>query len=67
MARLIVILLLLTSCTHDKVVNHNHNQTDIIKYEEIYCPNCDGIGQVKMSAGSRVVLGILTLGPGALL
>ena len=32
MARLIVILLLLTSCTHDKVVNHN--QTDIIKYEE---------------------------------
>lgn len=40
MARLIVILLLLTSCTHDKVVN----QTDIIKYEEIYCPNCDGIG-----------------------
>lgn len=28
--------------------------------------NCDGIGQVKMSAGSRVVLGILTLGPGAL-
>lgn len=64
MARLIVILLLLTSCTHDKVVNHN--QTDTIKYEEIYCPNCDGIGQVKMSAGSRVVLGILTLGPGAL-
>lgn len=66
MARLIVILLLLASCTHDKVVNHNHNQTDTIKYEEIYCPNCDGIGQVKMSAGSRVVLGILTLGPGAL-
>lgn len=64
MARLIVILLLLASCTHDKVVNHN--QTDTIKYEEIYCPNCDGIGQVKMSAGSRVVLGILTLGPGAL-
>lgn len=62
MARLIVILLLLASCTHDKVVNHN--QTDTIKYEEIYCPNCDGIGQVKMSAGSRVVLGILTLGPG---
>lgn len=60
MARLIVILLLLASCTHDKVVNHN--QTDTIKYEEIYCPNCDGIGQVKMSAGSRV--GILTLGPG---
>ena len=60
MARLIVILLLLASCTHDKVVN----QTDTIKYEEIYCPNCDGIGQVKMSAGSRVVLGILTLGPG---
>lgn len=58
MARLIVILLLLASCTHDKVVN----QTDTIKYEEIYCPNCDGIGQVKMSAGSRVVLGILTLG-----
>lgn len=44
MARLIVILLLLASCTHDKVVNHN--QTDTIKYEEIYCPNCDGIGQV---------------------
>ena len=60
MPPLILILLLLTSCTHDKVVN----QTDIIKYEEIYCPNCDGIGQVKMSAGSRVVLGILTLGPG---
>ena len=50
------------ACTHDKVVNH----TDTIKYEEIYCPNCDGIGQVKMSAGSRVVFGILTLGPGAL-
>lgn len=49
MARLIVILLLLASCTHDKVVNQT------IKYEEIYCPNCDGIGQVKMSAGSRVV------------
>lgn len=32
MARLIVILLLLASCTHDKVVNHN--QTDTIKYEE---------------------------------
>lgn len=53
MARLIVILLLLASCTHDKVVNHN--QTDTIKYEEIYCPNCDGIGQVKMSSGDSKI------------
>lgn len=48
MARLILLLL----ASHDKVVN----QTDTIKYEEIYCPNCDGIGQVKMSAGSRCSL-----------
>lgn len=32
MARLIVML---ASCTHDKVVNHN--QTDTIKYEETAC------------------------------
>jgi hypothetical protein len=37
-----------------------------VEYIEKYCPHCNGVGTVKMSTGDRVILGILTFGPGAL-
>lgn len=50
------------SCTFD--YKHSNNYEDM--YEEIYCPVCHGIGQVKMSTADKVVIGILSFGPGAL-
>lgn len=48
-------------------MNHTHTHTPPkIEYIEKYCPNCNGVGQVKCSVGDRVILGILTFGPGAL-
>lgn len=57
MGRLILILLLLTSC---------NPRRSTIKYEEVICPNCNGIGQVKMDTGSRVILALVTFGFGGL-
>lgn len=51
------------SCTYD--CKHSYNSYEDM-YEEIYCPECNGIGQVKMSTSDKVVLGILSFGPGAL-
>lgn len=59
---LIVLLLLLYSCSEPHVV---HKQ-EIVEYTEKYCPNCNGVGKIKMSTTSRVALGIITFGPGAL-
>lgn len=52
--------LLFLSCTKYK------NNEPKIEYIEEYCPNCKGVGKVKMSTSSRVALGIITFGPGAL-
>lgn len=49
------------SCTIQKV-----EQVEQVEYIEKYCPHCNGVGTVKMSTGDRVILGILTFGPGAL-
>lgn len=46
------------SCTTQKV--------EQVAYIEKYCPHCNGVGKVKTSTGDRVILGILTFGPGAL-
>lgn len=43
------------------------NTTKDIEYEEIYCPKCDGVGMVKADAGTRIVMGIMTFGSGALI
>lgn len=45
--------------------NASYNTYDDI-YEEIYCPECNGIGEVKMTTSDKVVYGILSFGPGAL-
>lgn len=66
MKKYIYILLslsLLTSCTNKAKYNSQQIQ---VEYIEKYCPNCNGIGSVKTSTGTKIVLGILTLGPGAL-
>lgn len=63
----LLIALLAISCTsNDTHLSHIENSIDTVEYEEVYCPKCNGIGQVELSAGDRVVLGILTFGPGAL-
>lgn len=41
-------------------------QAPEIEYIEKYCPNCNGVGTVKASVGTRIALGIITFGPGAL-
>ena len=46
------------SCTIQKV--------EQVAYIEKYCPHCNGVGKVKTYTRDRVILGILTFGPGAL-
>lgn len=46
------------SCTTQKV--------EQVAYIEKYCPHCNGVGKVKTPTRDRVILGILTFGPGAL-
>lgn len=37
-----------------------------ICYKEIICPECKGIGKVKADVGTRVTLGLVTFGLGAM-
>lgn len=54
----LVLFLVLISCVS--------KQDSKEQWKEVICPNCQGIGKVKKSSGSRFLLGLLTLGPGAL-
>ena len=60
----ILIFLIISACSPS---NNSCNIKSQIEYEEIYCPKCNGIGEVKADAGTRVIMGIMTLGPGALI
>lgn len=55
---LLPILLLLLSCTNQPKTR--------IAYKKVICPTCHGSGVVKLDVCSRVFLGIITLGPGAM-
>ena len=59
-------IIFLSSCDSKHCVHTDNVHDHKIEYIEKYCPNCNGTGKVKMDAGSRVVLGILTFGCGAL-
>lgn len=70
---LFLLICFLVSC--DDSCNHTTQQVKQVEkveqvkqveYIEKYCPHCNGVGKVKMSTGDRVILGILTFGPGAL-
>lgn len=69
MKKLIVLLFIMIivgcqypECNH----NQNYNSEPTITYEYVECPECKGVGEVKMDTGSRIALGIITFGPGAL-
>ena len=59
------VLFLLSCCTckHDNTKRLKGNGQSI-KYIEKYCPNCNGVGKVKLSTGERVLLGVATFGGG---
>lgn len=59
-----LLVCILVSCNDS--CNHTTQQVEQVEYIEKYCPHCNGVGTVKMSTGDRVILGILTFGPGAL-
>ena len=59
---ILIIFLLFISCEIQPVDNTQYE----IEYEEIYCPKCNGSGVVEMSTTDRIVLGILSFGPGAM-
>lgn len=63
---LLLSIILLSSC--DDSNYNNTNQTyqpePKIEYIEKYCPNCNGIGEVKLSTGDKVLWGIATFGGG---
>lgn len=54
---------LLLACSDSTQKNSEYKE---IEYEEIYCPACDGLGELQATTTDRVVLGILTFGPGAI-
>lgn len=64
MKYLLLLVCFLASC--DDSSNHTTQKVEQVEYIEKYCPHCNGVGKVKMSTGDRVILGILTFGPGAL-
>lgn len=60
---LILILILLSGCNRSNICEHNHQPLKI-EYIEKYCPNCNGVGKVKLSTGERVLWGVVTFGGG---
>lgn len=42
------------------------NKKEEEQWAEITCPKCNGYGQVEVSTATRVVVGLITLGPGFL-
>lgn len=60
---LISILILLSGCNRSNIYKYNY-QPPKIEYIEKYCPNCNGVGKVKLSTGERVLWGVVTFGGG---
>ena len=60
---IIFTILMAISCNN---TNNCSNNNSTIEYEEIYCPKCDGIGEVKADVGTRIVMDIMTMCTGAL-
>ena len=61
------LLLLFTSCDDSSNTNISEDSVrDTIKYEKVHCPRCNGIGSLPMSTSDKVILGVLSFGPGAL-
>lgn len=64
--RYVIILLscFIVSCNNS---HHTHEQQEQqVEYIEKYCPNCNGVGKVKMSTSAKIALGIITFGHGLL-
>lgn len=59
----ILISILLLGCGNPDVYKYEYNQQKI-EYIEKYCPNCNGVGKVKLSTGERVLWGVVTFGGG---
>lgn len=60
----LTLLFSLFSCDNCKMI-HSHTYTPPkIEYVEKYCPNCNGVGKVKLSTGERVLWGVVTFGGG---
>lgn len=58
----IILVCLLISCD-DTPVDYTHVKPQI-QYVEKYCPRCNGIGEVELTTGERVLWGVFTFGGG---
>lgn len=60
-----ILLLLLISCK-DNTTNTTSYSKPIkrIEYTEKYCSRCNGVGEVELSTGERVLWGVVTFGGG---
>lgn len=59
----ILISILLLGCSNPDAYKYEYNPPKI-EYIEKYCPNCNGVGKVKLSTGERVLWGVVTFGGG---
>ena len=63
---LIVMVFCLVSCNEMVKDEPIPNKKEEEQWAEITCPKCNGYGQVEVSTTTRVVVGLITLGPGFL-